>query len=165
MRFLKLGLLSVVALFGIIFLISLLLPSHIRISRAIDISAPAEKLVPLLSNIKNWEQWNEYIRAYHNRITESDMMKADEIAIFMTGQKKNLITADWQQPSGGKFSSGFTIIGDTSKHAFTTVQWYFDFHINWYPWEKFQSIVYDQQLGPVMEKSLANLKRIAESSR
>jgi hypothetical protein len=165
MRFLKLGLISAVGLFGVILLISLLLPSHVRISRAIDISATPDKIDPLLYDIKNWGQWNEYIRAFHNRVTESDMMKADEIAIFMTGQKKNLITADWRQPSGGKFSSGFTIIGDTGKHTFTTVQWYFDFHIDWYPWKKFQSIVYDQQLGPEMEKSLANLKRIAESTK
>jgi hypothetical protein len=164
MRFLKLGLISVVALFVIILLISLLLPSHIRISRAIDIGASAEKIDPLLSDIKKWEQWNEYVRAYHNRIAETDMLKADEIAIFMTGQKKSLVTADWQQPSGNKFSSGFAIIGNNSKHSYTTVQWYFDFHVKWYPWEKFQSIVYDQQLGPVMEKSLTNLKRIAENS-
>jgi hypothetical protein len=164
MRFLKLGLISIVALFGIILLISLLLPSHIRISRAIDISAPAEKISPLLTDIKKWEQWNEYVRAYHNRIVETDMMKADEIAIFITSQKKNLVTADWQQPSGTKFSSGYTIIGNDNKHTYSTVQWYFDFHVKWYPWEKFQSIVYDQQLGPVMEKSLANLKQIAEKS-
>jgi hypothetical protein len=164
MRFIKLGLISAVVLFTVILLISLLLPSHIRVSRAIDISAPPEKINPLVTDIKNWEQWNEYIRAYHNRIVETGMLKADEIAIFMTGKKKNLITADWQQPSGSKFSSGFAVISNSNKHSYTTVQWYFDFHVKWYPWEKFQSIVYDQQLGPVMEKSLANLKRIAENS-
>jgi hypothetical protein len=164
MRFLKLAVISVVALSGIILLISLLLPSHVRISRAIDINASGEKIYPLLSDIKQWEKWNEYVRAYHNRIAETDMLKADEIAIFITGNKKSLVTADWQQPSGTKFGSGFAIIGvnSTHSHASTTVQWYFDFHINWYPWEKFQSIVYDQQLGPVMEKSLTNLKRMAE---
>ncbi len=162
MRFLKLAVISAVALFGIILLISLLLPSHIRVSRAIDISAPAEKIYPLLGNIKQWEKWNQYVQAYHNRVGETDMLKADEIAIFITSNKAKLVTADWQQPSGNKFGSGFAIMGNSSKHGFTTVQWYFDFHLNWYPWEKFQSIVYDQQLGPVMEKSLAGLKRMAE---
>jgi hypothetical protein len=118
----------------------------------------------LLSDIKKWEQWNEYIRAYHNRVAEVDMMKADEIAIFITGNKKDLVTAEWQQPSGSKFGSGFATIAGKNENAHTTVQWYFDFHVKWYPWEKFQSIVYDQQLGPVMEKSLNNLKRIAENS-
>jgi hypothetical protein len=164
MRFLKLGLISAVILFAVILLISLLLPSHIRVSRAIDISAPAEKIDPLLTDTKKWEKWNEYVRAYHNRVAEPEMLKADEIAIFITGRKNSLVTADWQAPSGNKFSSGFAVIGNNSKHSYTTVQWYFDFHVKWYPWEKFQSIVYDQQLGPVMEKSLINLKRIAENS-
>jgi len=164
MRFLKLAFISAVVLFVVMLLISLLLPSHIRISRAIDISAPTEKIYPWLSDIKQWEKWNEYVRTYHNRIAETGMLKADEIAIFVTGKKESLVTADWQQPSGNKFGSGFAIIGNNSRHSYTTVQWYFDFHVKWYPWEKFQSIVYDQQLGPVMEKSLANLKRIAENT-
>ncbi|MEO5684740.1 MAG: SRPBCC family protein [Chitinophagaceae bacterium] len=164
MRFVKLGIISAVALFGIILLISLLLPSQIRISRAIDINAPAEKIYPLLADINQWEKWNEYIRVYHNRVTEPDMLKADEIAIFITGKKGSLITADWQQPSGNKFGSGFAIISNADGHGHTTVQWYFDFHVNWYPWEKFQSIVYDGQLGPVMEKSLASLGKLAENN-
>ena len=130
----------------------------------IDINAPGEKIYPLLSDIKQWEKWNEYVSVYHNRVAETDMLKADEIAIFLTGKKDSLVTADWQQPSGNKFGNGFTIMGNSNKHSHSTVQWYFDFHVRWYPWEKFQSIVYDQQLGPVMEKSLANLKRIAENS-
>jgi hypothetical protein len=164
MRFLKLSLISAVVLFGIILLISLLLPSHVRISRAIDINAPGEKIYLLVSDIKQWEKWNEYIRVYHNRIAETDMLKADEIAIFITSKKDSLVTADWQQPSGNKFGSGFAIIGNKSGQGHITVQWYFDFHVKWYPWEKFQSIVYDEQLGPVMEKSLMGLKRIAENS-
>ena len=164
MRFLKLAIISAVVLFGVILLISLLLPSHIRVSRAIDINAPAEKIYPLVADTKQWEKWNEYIRAYHNRIAETDVLKADEIAIFVTSKKDSLVTADWQQPSGSKFGSGFAIIGNSNGKGHTTAQWYFDFKVKWYPWEKFQSIVYDEQLGPVMEKSLANLKRLAESA-
>ncbi|MEO6315341.1 MAG: hypothetical protein ABIU63_18625 [Chitinophagaceae bacterium] len=164
MRFIKLGLISAVALFGILLLISLLLPSQVRISRAIDINAPREKILPLVADIKRWDKWNEYIRFYHNSIAETDMLKADEIAIFVTGQSDSLVTADWLLPSGSKFGSGFAIIANENGHGHTTVQWYFDFHVKWYPWEKFQSIVYDAQFGPVMEKSLATLKRIAENS-
>lgn len=163
MRFLKLGLISAVVLFTVILLISLLLPSHVRISRAIDINAPGEKIYPLIADTKQWEKWNEYIRVYHNSIAETDVLKADEIAIFITAKHDSLVTADWQQPSGNKFGSGFAIIRSAGAKGHTTVQWYFDFHVKWYPWEKFQSIVYDDQLGPVMEKSLAGLKRISEN--
>lgn len=46
----------------------------------------------------------------------------------------------------------------------TVVQWYFDFTFKWYPWEKFSSIIYDKQLGPQMEQSLLNLKRLLEKA-
>ena len=164
MRFVKLGIISAVVLFGILLLISSLLPSQVRISRAIDINASREKIFPLLADVSKWQQWNEYIRAYHNPVAETDMLKADEIAIFITGKTDSLVTADWQQPSGNKFGSGFAIISNSNGQGHTTVQWYFDFHVKWYPWEKFQSIVYDEQLGPSIEKSLAALKRIAEKS-
>ncbi|MFT3935460.1 MAG: hypothetical protein QM726_17670 [Chitinophagaceae bacterium] len=165
MRFIKLAFISAVVLFGVIFLISLLLPSHVRISRAVDINAATNNVYPLLSDIKQWEKWNEYVNNYHNRIVEKDMMKADEIAIFITTKTDSLVAADWQQTSGYKFGSGFAIHSSNNAHGHITVQWYFDFHVKWYPWEKFQSIVYDQQLGPIMEKSLAKLKSIAETAQ
>jgi hypothetical protein len=34
--------------------------------------------------------------------------------------------------------------------------------LKWYPWEKFASIIFDRQLGPYMERSLGNLKKLAE---
>ena len=162
MRFVKLAVISIIALFGVITLISLLLPSHIRISRAIDINAAPGKIHPLVANLQQWEQWNEYIRAYHNRVAERNTLKADEISILVTSNTDSLVKADWLQPSGNKFGSGFALFRNAGGSGHTTLQWYFEFHVNWYPWEKFQSIVYDQQLGPVMEKSLANLKRIVE---
>jgi len=43
------------------------------------------------------------------------------------------------------------------------VEWYFNFHFRWYPWEKLGSMYYDKQLGPLMEKSLINLKSYIEN--
>lgn len=162
MRFLKLGLISVLVLFGLMTLMSSLLPSHIRISRAIDISAAREKIYVQIADFNRWEAWNEYIHAYHNKRIEDNELKTDEMTISFTGKTDSLLTTGWQQPGGRKFGSGFAVIAQDSNH--TTVQWYFDFHLNWYPWEKFQSIVYDQQFGPLMEKTLGNLKKITENS-
>jgi hypothetical protein len=48
---------------------------------------------------------------------------------------------------------------------YTVVQWYFDFHFEWYPWQKFQSIIYDKRLGAPMENSLQQLKQNIETSQ
>jgi hypothetical protein len=162
MRLIKLALISAFVLFGLITLMSSLLPSHIRISRAIDINTTSNKISTEIADIRQWERWNEYIRACHNRKYEDNSLQADKIIVTVNIITDSLVASQWQYPSGDKFGSGFAMIAQDSNH--TTVQWYFDFHLNWYPWEKFQSIIYDQQLGPVMEKSLANLKKITENN-
>ena len=46
-----------------------------------------------------------------------------------------------------------------------TLQWYFDFHFHWYPWEKLGALFYDKRFGFVMEKSLVELKTYVEKIR
>lgn len=163
MRLIKLVLISAVVLFGIITAIASLLPSHVRISRAVDIDAAPGKIYPKIADIKAWEGWNLFVEAYHNKRWQEDKLVTDEITISLQQKSDTLITAGWQQPSGTAFGSGYQLIRYPHDTLRSTVQWYFDFHVSWYPWEKFQSIVYDQQMGPAMEKSLQNLKRQVES--
>jgi hypothetical protein len=120
MRFVKLAIISAVVLFVVIFLFSLIIPSTVRVSRAIDISAPKDSLVAQLADLRQWKNWN-----------------------VMT------------------MNSGFTWHGTDGQ---LVVQWYFDINLRWYPWEKFGSIVFDKQLGPPMEKSLGNLKKLLEKN-
>jgi hypothetical protein len=42
------------------------------------------------------------------------------------------------------------------------LQWSLKFHLRWYPWEKLAGMFYDKQLGPLMEKSLLNLRKSLE---
>ncbi len=160
MRVIKLAIISVIVLFGLITLMSAFMPSHLRVSRAIDINAGKKDIYNQVADIRHWELWNEYVRSYHNKKFEADSLHADEISVVINDKTDSLVTSQWQQSTGNKFGSGFAIIAQDSNH--TTLQWYFDFHLSWYPWEKFQSIIYDQQLGPVMEKSLANIKTLTD---
>ncbi len=163
MRLIKLALLSVAGLFTVVLLISLLLPSTVRISRAIDIDAPAGNVFPLISDIGRWQEWNEYLRNYQPVKVTPLQFIAPDISISISSRDSNLVTASWKPSSAMLFQSGYALYGSNSRHLTCTLQWYFSFHVRWYPWEKFQSIVYDQQLGPVMERSLVKLKEIAEN--
>ncbi len=160
MKLIKLAVISVVVLFAIITLISALLPSHIRISRAIDINTGRARVLPLLSDTRTWAQWNEFISHYQHIAPATNKLEADDLTVNIIEQSDSLISSEWNKQGGNKFGSGFVVINQDSMHC--TVQWFFDFHVKWYPWEKFQSIVFDQQFGPIMEKSLANLKKMAE---
>ena len=44
----------------------------------------------------------------------------------------------------------------------TTIQWYMNFKLRWYPWEKFSSLLLEKRYGPMMEKGLSVLKKFAE---
>jgi len=37
-----------------------------------------------------------------------------------------------------------------------------DFHLKWYPWEKFSSMLLENRYGPMMEQGLAKLKKVVE---
>lgn len=161
MKLLKLGLISAIVFALLLTGISMLIPSQVRISRAIDIAAPIDSIKPYLHDVGAWEQWNLYIDSLRDKKRESaESLVAKDMSIRIYAQSDSSVMAGWTQPSGQKFTSQYRLIRQTDQ--LTTVQWYFDFTLDWYPWEKFSSIIYDQQFGPTMEKSLQQLRAITE---
>ena len=159
MRFVKLFLISFVVLSGLLTCFSFLLPSHIRISRAIDISDLAPHIRQQVQDLRNWENWNEYIKAVKLIDVANDRIYTNKLSVLRMSLDDHGVHTRWREPNGKAFHGVFRLIENGSV---TTVQWYFDFVFRWYPWEKFSSIVYDKQLGPAMEKSLNNLKDLIE---
>ncbi|HRE51572.1 MAG TPA: hypothetical protein PK339_09130 [Flavitalea sp.] len=144
MKLIKLGLLSAFFLSLLLFLMSLLIPSVVRISRAIDINAPIEAIQPRLADLQEWKGWNE--------------MAGDEMEIKIVSVSRDTINASWKN-GNNPVMSAFTL---AESGGATVVQWYFDFQLDWYPWEKFGSIIFDKHFGSPMEKSLSNLKAMIE---
>ena len=145
-RVLKLGFISLIVIFIILYLISLLIPSTVRVSRAINIEADKKFIYPLLADTLNWKKWND--------------LKNDKIKVDLLPSDSNLLHSKWSY--GNRSIKGFyrlERIGDV-----TVVQWYFEFGLKWYPWEKFGSITFEKQFGPPMERSLINLKNLVANS-
>lgn len=108
-----------------------------------------------LSDLRKWQEWNVMLSnpsLTHVHVAES-IFKSDQLNVRMTSSDS--VRTVWMQKNGNVIFSGINVIPSSSDT--TIVQWYFDFHLKWYPWEKFGSIVFDRQLGPVMEKSLEKL--------
>ena len=170
MKFIKLFFISIIVLFCVLFAISLMIPSHIRISRAVDISASRQKVFNAINDLKAWDSWNQFTAnsSLTNKIFSNPssgyagVMKTDQLSIIISDSKPDSIKTSWDQLNAKHFDGGFNLF--QLKPDIVTVQWYFDFHFKWYPWEKFTSLLYDKQLGPVMEESLTNLKHLAESN-
>jgi hypothetical protein len=145
-RIVKLGIISAVVLFIILFLMSLMIPSTVRISRAINIESQKKDIYPLLADTSNWKTWND--------------LKNDRISIQLLSADSNLIHSAWTY--GNRSLDGYYRLERI--RDVTVVQWYFDVKLKWYPWEKFGSITFEQQFGPAMESSLLKLKNMVTNS-
>jgi hypothetical protein len=150
MRLFKLAVISAVAFFSLLCAFTFLLPSKIRISRAIDIASNREKVLPLVQQLNLWKGWNVYL--------QNDSTKFNVRLLSITD---TLVTSSWRVDEK-TFLSGLAIY--ENRAGTTTVQWYFDIQLRWYPWEKIASIVYDQQMGSNMQESLVKLKADIESN-
>src|ERR1700712_2589181 len=113
MRFLKLLLISVVAFFLILLGISAMFPSHLRISRAIDISVPAEPVVKEISDLDTWKTWNGFIKntpLTHLSISSpangpGAFIRSDQLTITVRASNGDSVTSWWQQKNGKSFAS------------------------------------------------------------
>src|ERR1700750_1410270 len=124
MRFVKFGLISLIVMAVVLFALSLMLPAHVRISRAINISTPAESIMPHLHDMREWRQWNTL--GADSTLTgaryETDHIKTDQLNVFAAASvKPNWMGTRWVQPNGKEFESGFELVPG---QQFTVVQWY-----------------------------------------
>lgn len=145
-RIIKLGFISFIVFFILLFLMSLLIPSNIRVSRAINIESSKDSIAPYLSDTRKWPKWSE--------------INSDSIEVRLLKAGQDSINMRWKY-MGRTITSSFVMYESA---GITVVQWYFDFHLQWYPWEKFGSITFDKQFGGPMENSLNNLKKLIENS-
>lgn len=160
MGIIKLILISLIVLFLVITGISSLLPSEIRISRAVDINAHPDTVMNALKKLSGWKRWNEFVKPVSAVRVSGDSLISPELKVVILPGNRKELGSSWIQPGHPVLASRFTIY---PTNGVSTIQWYFICHFKWYPWEKLGSIVYDDQLGTPMEQSLQNLKKQLES--
>jgi Polyketide cyclase / dehydrase and lipid transport len=165
----KLAFLSIIILFLLVTTISLFIPSHIRISKAINMRTRPEKVWEQVDDLGKWEQWNPFFSNLANKKVEYlDTSNGKWNAV-----KVETTTVKWKEKGGkehiaemqnGKRSpvfSGWKCIEYSGADSIT-VQWYMDFRLRWVPWEKFGSLFYEKKYGSQMEIGLSNLKTMLE---
>lgn len=144
MKLVKLGLISIVA-FGLLFSgLSLLFPSRVRVSRAIDISGSADQVLSRLRDTASWAQWYPVPPGSKGfpvlqRVTDSS------------------VVASFRQDNGRTGTAVF-VVYPASVAGLTTLHWYIDFRMRWYPWEKFSALLLERRYGPMMESALGRFK-------
>jgi len=159
---------SVLILFLLVTGISLLIPSHIRISKAINIAATTDSVFSQINDPVKWRNWFPGLDSA-KLFYESWMLKgviiddSSQQYIRIIEKKKGEVVTELRAGSK-KIVSGWKII-DFDRSDSTTLQWYMDFRLRWYPWEKFASLLFEKSYGVKMEQGLNNIKKIVEINR
>lgn len=165
MKLLRLAIFSFLFLFLIIFCISLFIPSHIRISKALRIQASKEEVMKQLEDPGNWKKWfpnADTAKIYYENGQAAGLIIHENPGryIRITGKTDTNVKAEYVNIRQKKVTAGWNLPTELITDTAVTVQWYMDFQLRWYPWEKFASMLYEKQYGPQMEQGLANLQKI-----
>lgn len=157
MRIIKLALLSIVFLFLIITGMSLLIPSQIRISKAINLPNNEDVVNALVRDTGNWHLW-------HPLFLENSGKGRPGIAIKPLQQNDSVVIKNVQLGTQAPVLNGWQLYHHTSTDSLT-LQWFMDFKLAWYPWQKFGSLLYENTYGVMMQQGLQNIKEQMEQQR
>lgn len=157
MRVIKLGLISVVFFTIFLTILSFFFPSHIRISKAVDIKTSKDSLMMYLAQPAQWQKW--YPGADSGKLIANGIKTKDGKELTLAGKSDSTVTM--LSNSGKTGQSGWNIFEANIPGSYT-IQWYMDIHLRWYPWEKFSGLLLEKRYGPMMEKGLDNLKALLE---
>lgn len=155
MKLIKLAFISVFLLFLVVTAISLLFPSHVRISKAINIHSNEHSIFALISDTTKWKQWHPAF------ILNDSAIAFPAIHIVRKSVSDSEIVMHLQQAGKPEVVNGWKLYQYSHTDSLT-LQWYMDFHLKWYPWQKFGSLLYEKTYGAMMEKGLENLKAVVE---
>lgn len=164
MRLIKLALLSFILLFLLITVISLFIPSTVRISKAVNIHAAFESVYKEVSSIQNWRNWHPALKDIGDEefvYLQDGSMKVKDDLLKITQKNNKEVLAEFKKSGGNPLVSGMKFISYPRVDSLT-IQWYMEFKLRWYPWEKFRSLFYENIYGVQMEQGLSNLKQLME---
>ena len=136
---------SFIILAILVTLVSLLFPSHVRISRAIDLSISKQDA--------------------QQRMNDSLILKemfAGQFKPLKIATTDSTFHAVGAEQAAIQMNTGWQLIASQSNTC--TLQWYMDFYFDWYPWEKFASLLVEARYGSFMEQQLKLLKSIVEKA-
>jgi Polyketide cyclase / dehydrase and lipid transport len=165
MGVIKLGFISLIVFALLITGISLFIPSHVRISKAIDINASKDSVWRQVNDAANWKNWFPGGDTATSFIADNKIKGigiGSEQALVITEINDSTVLAKNVGPGSKRGTSGWNIYKGITPNI-VTIQWYMDFHLRWYPWEKFSSLLLEKRYGPMMEQGLDKLKNLLEN--
>lgn len=161
-----------ITVFGIIFLLSLFLPSTVTVSKTIDINASAETVKQQIIDFYQWKNWYPAFQDKNITVVKNPVLNSSLSSVILTdtsGKKMTFILADTAQnkinikvqgSSSTIVDYQFLLIHKSDNE--TELTWNISVHMGWYPWKKIQGIFLDKFSGDQYVAALKDLKNVAE---
>lgn len=166
MRIIKLGIISFIFFFLLITGFSLFIPSRVRVSRALNTGVVKDSVFQhYVANLAQWKRWNAGFdslvpgenETLTGRITTG---RINETNISMTYEGDSIVMVTYEAPGKKSVREVFRKIEHPVQDS-VTIQWYKDFRLRWYPWEKFSGLTFEKRYGTGMEAGLSRLAALA----
>ncbi|MBS4065641.1 MAG: SRPBCC family protein [Chitinophagaceae bacterium] len=179
MRLIKMFLFVMFGLAVMLTLIGLVIPSSVKISRGIIVNADSIKVYQQLSDVKDWGKWMPWVTADEGALVQTSPvtnipgsyfkwkglnLKNNGTISFLT-ISPNYITTKYELQGMNDSEGGFRIRSIPNNLSQTEVQWFMEYKLKWYPWERFYGIFIDHIIGPSFDKGLQELKLYLEQEQ
>ncbi len=165
-----------VGLFAVVTIIGLFIPSSVKISRGIIIHADSVIVHNELSDVKNWHQWMPWITSDIGAIVQLSPITDQPGSFFkwkgLSNKSSGTITLQqinpdvihvlYQLKDMNDAEGGFRLRSTGTLKQETEVQWFMEYKLKWYPWERFYGIFLDKIIAPAFDKGLEQLKVLIE---
>lgn len=176
MKWLKRILLTLVALVALVLLVGMVLPSGFKVQRSVVITAPPDRIFPLLADPREWKRWAiwnqrdpamkiEYSGAPSGagaRWSWQSKTEGNGAMEFTAAVPYKHVDYSLTFPDFGMTSRGvLTLVPDG---AGTRVVWTNEGDMGKNPFNRYFGLMMDSMVGPDFEAGLANLKKLAERS-
>lgn len=169
MRAVKLFLFVSAALFVVITLFSLLIPSTVRVSRLVVINTTQPQLIrSQTDSVTNWKNWQPYLKNGRVKIvslsaTACEIQYGEGSTVMqIKSVDSNAVHFTIKASGENIFDNAITIRPLPIANAYQA-EWVATTTMKWYPWQKFYAIFIDKITGPGYEAALNGLKEYVEA--
>lgn len=164
----------ILSVFIVIFLISLLLPSKVTVTKSVAINASPERVSNQITDFKNWGNWypafkDENIAVIRNpdnkKVISSVTLKdknGKTVNLNLIDSTKNSILIQLESSSSTKVNYQFILTQKINNQ--TQLTWNININLGWLPWKKIEGILLDKFSGNQYEIALDNLRKSAENN-
>lgn len=171
MRLIKLALVGLVGMAVLFTIMGLLIPSSVKIARGVLVQADSAVVMQYMNNTHTWPQWMPWVQADSGAIVQVSPNENGAGAsmrwITLNGKKGKLTITGYapgeiqilHQFEGMNDARGGFRIRRIEGGKQTELQWFLEYPLRWYPWERFYGIFLDHMFGPIMQEGLEKARQ------